>query len=79
MNSPPDAPQVTVLLPVTFTYQPDSVLWFIASAQTPEVRQARCLIAARDMFTQCLPYLNGEDTKPVDHIPEVIITIGDIT
>lgn len=76
MNSTPDAPTVTVLLPVTFTYKPDGMLWFMASAQTPEVREARCLVAARDMFTQCLAYLNGEtDGKPPEHIPDVIISI----
>ena len=76
MNSPPDAPQVTVYLPVTFTYNPEGLLWFIASAQTPEVREARCLAAARDMFSQCLAWVNGEkDGKPPEHLRDVVITI----
>ena len=76
MNSPPEAPTVTVLLPVTFTYDPEGLLWFIASAQTPEVREARCLVAARDMFTQCLAWVNGEvEGKPPEHTREVVISI----
>ena len=64
------------MLPVTFTYNPDGMLWFIASAQTPEVREHNCLIAARDLFTQCLDFINGvTDGVPPSHTPDVIVSL----
>ncbi len=78
MNEPTENehPTVTVLLPVKFTYEPSSLMWFIASAQTPEIREERCLAAAYDMFNQCLDYLNGvEHGKNPEHTPEVVVSL----
>ena len=76
MNSPSEDLSVTVLLPVTFTYNPDGLLWFIASAQSPEVRKRHCLNVARAVFSEKLDHLNGVvDEMLPSRTPDVIVSL----
>jgi len=76
MNQPPEQPSITVMLPVKLTYNPEGLLWYIAEAQSPEVRERNALVAVRDMFSGHIDYLNGVvDSVPPTHIPDVIVSL----